>query len=142
MSILQYSSETILLVIQVLSVLFLTVLFLQSGIDKVIDKKGNLEWLNSHFAHSPFKNFVPILLFTITVFELLSGIINFVGIVFLLKDGNPIFAVFGTFLASLALIMLFLGQRIAKDYAGAQSLVSYFILTTLTLFLLAFTMQV
>ena len=142
MSILQYSSETILLVIQVLSVLFLTVLFLQSGIDKVIDKKGNLEWLNSHFAHSLFKNFVPILLFTITVFELLSGIINFVGIVFLLKDGNPIFAVFGTFLASLALIMLFLGQRIAKDYAGAQSLVSYFILTTLTLFLLAFTMQV
>ena len=48
-------------------------------------------------------------------------------------------ALYGTILASVALIMLFLGQRIAKDYVGAQSLVSYFILTILTLLVFGYT---
>ena len=134
------STESVFLIVQILSVSFLTILFLQSGIDKVVDKKGNLEWLSSHFSNSPFKNSVPLLLFTVTVVELLSGILNLIGIVYLIKDGSSTIAVFGTLLASLALIMLFLGQRIAKDYAGAQSLVSYFILTIVTLIFFGFTM--
>ena len=141
MSSLLTSTESIFFSAQILSLLFLTILFLQSGIDKVIDKKGNLEWLSSHFADSPFKNSVPFLLFVVTVVELLSGVFNLVGVFFLIKDGSLTFAILGTFLASLALIMLFLGQRIAKDYAGAQSLVSYFILTIFTLILFGFSMK-
>ena len=129
------SPQTIFLIMKILSVCFLTILFLQSGLDKVIDRKENLNWLRSHFANSPLKNNVPILLLTITIIELLSGILNLLGIVFLVYNGNTIFAISGTILASLALIMLFFGQRLAKDYVGAQSLVSYFILTLLTLFL-------
>ena len=140
MSLLINSTETVFLIIQVLAVSFLAILFLQSGLDKVMDKKGNLEWLISHFANSPFKNFVPVLFFTITVVELLSGILNLLGVVFLLLEGSLILALYGTILASLALIMLFLGQRIAKDYVGAQSLVSYFILTILTLLVFGYTM--
>ena len=140
MSFIINSSESVFLIFQILSVLFLTILFLQSGIDKVVDKKGNLEWLSSHFSNSPFKNSVPVLLFTVTVVELLSGVLNLIGVIFLIKDGSSTFALLGTMLASIALIMLFLGQRIAKDYAGAQSLVSYFILTVLTLILFGFTM--
>ena len=140
MSLLINSTETVFLIIQVLAVSFLAILFLQSGIDKVMDKKGNLEWLISHFANSPFKNFVPVLFFTITVVELLSGILNLLGVVFLLLEGSLILALYGTILASVALIMLFLGQRIAKDYVGAQSLVSYFILTILTLLVFGYTM--
>ncbi|MAD50667.1 MAG: DoxX family protein [Flavobacteriales bacterium] len=140
MSFIINSSESVFLIVQILSVLFLTILFLQSGIDKVVDKKGNLEWLSSHFSNSPFKNSVPVLLFTVTVVELLSGVLNLIGVIFLIKDGSSTFALLGTMLASIALIMLFLGQRIAKDYAGAQSLVSYFILTVLTLILFGFTM--
>ena len=104
-----------------------------------MDKKGNLEWLSSHFANSPFKNFVPVLFFTITVVELLSGILNLLGVVFLMLEGSLILALYGTILASVALIMLFFGQRIAKDYVGAQSLVSYFILTILTLLVIGYT---
>jgi hypothetical protein len=142
MSFIINSSESVFLIVQILSVLFLTILFLQSGIDKVVDKKGNLEWLSSHFSNSPFKNSVPVLLFTVTVVELLSGVLNLIGVIFLIKDGSSTFALLGTMLASIALIMLFLGQRIAKDYAGAQSLVSYFILTVLTLILFGFTMYI
>jgi hypothetical protein len=140
MSLLINSTETVFLIVQVLAVSFLAILFLQSGLDKVVDKKGNLDWLSSHFANSPFKNFVPVLFFTITVVELLSGILNLLGVVFLLLEGSLMLALYGTILASVALIMLFLGQRIAKDYVGAQSLVSYFILTILTLLVFGYTM--
>ena len=140
MSLLINSTETVFLIVQVLAVSFLSILFLQSGLDKVVDKKGNLDWLSSHFANSPFKNFVPVLFFTITVVELLSGILNLLGVVFLLLEGSLMLALYGTILASVALIMLFLGQRIAKDYVGAQSLVSYFILTILTLLVFGYTM--
>lgn len=140
MSLLINSTETVFLIVQVLAVSFLAILFLQSGLDKVVDKKGNLDWLSSHFANSPFKNFVPVLFFTITVVELLSGILNLLGVVFLLLEGSLILALYGTILASVALIMLFLGQRIAKDYVGAQSLVSYFILNILTLLVFGYTM--
>ena len=140
MSLLINSTETVFLIVQVLAVSFLAILFLQSGLDKVLDKKGNLDWLISHFANSPFKNFVPVLFYTITVVELLSGIFNLLGVLFLLLDGSLMLALYGTILASVALIMLFLGQRIAKDYIGAQSLVSYFILTILMLLVFGFTM--
>ena len=140
MSLLINSTEIVFLIIQVLAVSFLAILFLQSSLDKILDKKGNLEWLSSHFANSPFKNFVPVLFFTITIVELLSGILNLLGVIFLLFEGSLIIAFYGTILASVALIMLFLGQRIAKDYVGAQSLVSYFILTILTLLLFGYTM--
>ncbi|MFL2569417.1 MAG: DoxX family protein [Flavobacteriales bacterium] len=140
MSLLINSTETVFLIVQILAVSFLAILFLQSGLDKVVGKKENLDWLSSHFANSPFKNFVPVLFFTITVVELLSGILNFLGVVFLLLEGSLMLALYGTILASVALIMLFLGQRIAKDYVGAQSLVSYFILTILTLLVFGYTM--
>ena len=140
MSSLINSTETVFLIVQMLAVSFMAILFLQSGLDKVMNKKGNLEWLSSHFANSPFKNFVPVLFFTITVVELLSGILNLLGVIFLLFEGSLILALYGTILASVALIMLFLGQRVAKDYVGAQSLVSYFILTILTLLVLGYTM--
>ena len=140
MSLFINSSETVFFIAQILAVSFLAILFLQSGLDKVVDKRGNLEWLSSHFANSPFKNFVPVLFFTITVVELLSGILNLLGVVFLLFEGGLMLALYGTILASVALIMLFLGQRIAKDYVGAQSLVSYFILTILTLLVFGYTM--
>ena len=38
---------------QFLALVFLAILFLQSGIDKIIDFKGNLGWLQGHFAKSP-----------------------------------------------------------------------------------------
>ena len=111
----------------------MAILFIQSGLDKVIDKKANLDWLKEHFSNSGLKNFVPILLFLITIVELVAGFGCLVGIFFIIIYGKTSIALLGTLFAALALIFLFLGQRIAKDYVGAQSLVSYFILVLLTL---------
>jgi len=105
----------------------LAILFLQSGIDKVTDWKGNLGWLTGHFGNSPLKNMVPLLLGTITIFEIASGVLSAVGIVFLFTSDDATFALYGAQLSALSIIMLFFGQRIAKDYPGAASLVPYFL---------------
>lgn len=122
---------------QLLAVLFLAILFLQSGIDKIVDRKGNLAWMGEHFAQSPLNGMVPLLLSIITLTEIVAGLLCSFGAVLLLVDGSPHLALWGAQVAGLNLLMLFLGQRLAKDYAGAATLAGYFLLTLFTIFLLA-----
>ncbi len=114
---------------QILINLFLAITFVQSGLDKVIDRRGNLDWLKGHFASSPFKNVVPILLSILTLAEVSSGILCGLGIfgVFFVDLSNM--KTVGPIVCSITLCMLFLGQRMAKDYAGAASLVPYFLVS-------------
>jgi uncharacterized membrane protein YphA (DoxX/SURF4 family) len=105
---------------------FFGVLFLQSGIDKVTDRNGNLEWLTPHFANSPFKNMVPGLLTLITLLEILTGVAAAVAVVMLLVDRATLVPVVAMALACVSLVCLFAGQRLAKDYAGAATIAAYF----------------
>lgn len=113
----------------------LTVLFLQSGLDKVVDRKGNLSWLKGHFKSSPFKNIVPLLLSIVTLVEVAAGMLSLAGIGFYLFGGDLLLGRIGASLSCLSILMLFTGQRIAKDYGGAASLIPYFILSIVTLLL-------
>lgn len=113
---------------QLLVAVFIAILFLQSGIDKIIDRKGNLSWLEGHFGKSPLKNMVPLLLSVITVFEVAAGLLSAVGAGQILFSGQTDIALIGAQVSSLSLVMLFFGQRMSKDYAGAAILVPYFIL--------------
>lgn len=115
--------------------LFLAILFLQSGIDKIIDWKGNLEWLTGHFSKSIFKSQVPMMLGTMTLIENLSGLLNLIAIYFLLFENNALYAIYGLMLSALSITMLFFGQRIAKDYEGAATLVIYFTLICFGIFI-------
>lgn len=108
--------------------LFVTVLFLQSSLDKIFDWKGNMEWLTGHFSKTFLSPFVWIMLAKLTVLELATGLLNAVGIVYLVLYGSTIVIFYGASLGALTLIGLFFGQRIAKDYPGAAVLVPYFLL--------------
>jgi len=44
---------------QIFASAFLAILFLQSGIDKIVDRRGNFEWLKGHFAKSPLVELFP-----------------------------------------------------------------------------------
>lgn len=116
---------------------FFGILFIQSGLDKVFDWKGNLEWLTGHFSNSFLSGMVPMLLATLTVFELAAGAVSALGAVEALIYRSYCFAYLGTFLSAVSLVMLFFGQRVAKDYAGAGNLVPYFILAVIDLYFLA-----
>ncbi len=121
---------------EIILLLFLIIVFLQSGIDKVKDWKGNLSWLTGHFAESPFKNGVPMLLGIITVMELAAGLLSVIGLVHLILHDNTFFALYGAMVSGVTLLMLLLGQRIAKDYEGAKTIVIYLVPTVFLLFLL------
>src|SRR5438477_5816686 len=122
-------------VMQIFGSAFLAILFLQSGIDKVVDRRGNFEWLKGHFAKSPLAGIVPALLIGITVLEVAAGAMSAVGclLVILLKDSTMAF--YGAILSAAAITALFFGQRMAKEYAGAAVLVLYFLLTLVAIYL-------
>lgn len=106
----------------------LAILFLQSGVDKVVDRKGNVEWLTGHFSKSFLRSQVVPMLSVITVIELAAGALSAVGVPVFIFTGSRFPAALGAVLAVTAILMLFFGQRVAKDYAGAAALIPYFIL--------------
>jgi hypothetical protein len=122
---------------QVLSSAFLAILFLQSGIDKIVDRRGNLDWLKGHFAKSPLAGFVPAMVTIITILEMAAGLLSAIGCVWIFVRRDSTFAFYGAVVSGFAIVALFFGQRMAKDYAGAATLVPYFLLTLAAIYLLA-----
>lgn len=120
----------------ILILLFLIVTFLQSGFDKITDWKGNLDFIKGHFANSPLKNMVPLLLGTILIIEVVAGFLMLIGVYQLATSGIKEMALLGVELSAIALIFLLIGQRLAKDYAGAMTLAVYFMITVFGVFLL------
>ena len=122
------TSELIRNLPALLAALFTAILFIQSGLDKVFDWKGNLGWLTGHFEKTFVAGMVPIMLATITVMEVATGLLAAAGIVYFLVAGSLSLVFISGVLGALTLIALFFGQRIAKDYPGAAVLVPYFLL--------------
>ena len=122
---------------QILVPAFLSILFLQSGIDKVVDRRGNLDWLKGHFAKSPLAGMVPLLFGVLTLIEVSAGLLSGIGFFALLFAHNSTIAFYGAIVSSVAILCLFFGQRIAKEYAGAAILVPYFLVTLVAIYLLA-----
>jgi hypothetical protein len=124
-------------VMQILASAFLAILFLQSGIDKILDRRGNFEWLKGHFAKSPLAGIVPALLICVTILEVAAGALSGVGCVFVILSRDSTVAFYGAAISAVAVLALFFGQRMAKEYAGAAVLVPYFLLTLVAMYLLA-----
>ena len=122
---------------EILILLFLIVTFLQSGIDKLIDWRGNVGFVKEHFKNSPLKNSVPFLLGVILITEFSASILMIFGGYQLIINEVKEIALYGVELSALTLIFLLIGQRLAKDYAGAMTLAVYFIITVFGVFLLS-----
>ncbi|MBT4917890.1 MAG: DoxX family membrane protein [Flavobacteriaceae bacterium] len=122
---------------EILILLFLIVTFMQSGIDKILDWKGNIEFIKSHFKNSPLRNNVPLLLAIILTIEIAAGIFMIIGTYQIYSSGLKEIALIGVELSAIALIFLLIGQRLAKDYAGAMTLAIYFIITLFGVFLMS-----
>jgi len=115
--------------------LLVSILFIQSGLDKIFDRRGNLEWLTGHFSKTFLAPLVPILLVTITVMELAAGVLCATGIVYFLFTSSAVLIFVASVIAAVSITSLFFGQRIAKDYAGAAILIPYFILVAILMYL-------
>ena len=132
-----HSPESAAYILQVLVSAFLAILFLQSGIDKIVDRKGNRAYLEQHFAKSPLAGTVGPMFTVITILEVSAGALSGVGCVLLLLTGDSTVAYLGAVVAGINIIALFFGQRISKDYVGAAVLVPYFLLALAGIYFLA-----
>ncbi len=115
--------------------LLVAILFIQSGLDKVFDWKGNLEWLTGHFSKTFLRGTVPPMLATITLMELATGVLSGVGIIYFLIANSLDLIFYASVLGAASIVALFFGQRVAKDYAGAAVLIPYFILLIILIYL-------
>lgn len=122
--------------VEIFILVLLAIAFLQSGIDKIADWKGNLEWLKSHFSNSMIAKQVPLSLAIVLILEMISGILAIIAILSILINDNTEIAVVCAITSLITLLFLFFGQRIAKDYEGAKTIVIYFIPTLFLLYLL------
>ena len=116
---------------QIFIAIFLFIAFFQSGLDKVIDRKGNLDFLKAHFSDSPIIKIIPIMLLILTFLEIIGSLMLGYGVYYAFVNRSTLWIFYGFVVIAITIIILFAGQRIAKDYIGAADLVPYFILIML-----------
>ena len=111
----------------ILVLILLAITFIQSGYDKTMYWKDNLNWLKGHFAKTPIRNIVPALLLLILILESISGILCISGALQLIIFNNETLGLYAAVVSCITLLFLLAGQRMAKEYEGAKTIVVYFI---------------
>ena len=107
---------------------FFTIVFVQSGLDKVFDKKGNLDYLYSLLGPVFSKALIRLAFYSVTILELVSGFLCAAGLFYSFLNSSSLIGLAGLVIGSFALLILLIGQRVSKNYEGAKTLVIYFVL--------------
>ena len=111
-----------------LVLVFFLIVFIQSGLDKILDYKGNLNFFKDLLKIYFSPTLIELALISVTILELTSGILCLIGIInFVFNDSNFI-GLLGLIIGSIALLVLLFGQRVSKNYDGAKTIAIYFIL--------------
>ena len=130
MSILNFNNIEIA---QILVSIFFSIVFFQSSLDKINDREGNLKFFNHHFKGTFFQNYTSISLNFLALLEITSAFLCCFGIFYKLSYHDSIFIYYGLLMSAIVLLLLLLGQRLAKDYVGAADITIYFILCIVTI---------
>ena len=108
---------------------FFLIVFIQSGLDKLLDYKGNLSFLNSLLGGFFSSFLIAFALVFVTILELTSGILCLLGIISFFLEDSTFIGLVGLIIGSFALLVLLFGQRVSKNYDGAKTIAIYFILS-------------
>ena len=112
---------------------FFLIVFIQSGLDKVYDYKGNLSFLNTLLGGFFSSGLITLALVSVTILELSSGLLCLLGILDVVFNNSNFTGLIGLIVGSLALLILLFGQRVSKNYDGAKTIAVYFILAIIGL---------
>lgn len=119
-----------------LIVVYLTLSFAYSVIEKISQWEKSKEYYISHFKNTFLKNYVPGAIILVLILEALSIGVSVFGLYVLFDGGSVQFVLFGLVTMALTLLVLMTGQRIAQDYSGAMNITVYFILTVMGIYML------
>ena len=112
---------------------FFLIVFIQSGLDKVYDYKGNLSFLNTLLGGFFSSSLITLALVSVTILELTSGLLCLLGILDVVFNDSNLTGLTGLIVGSFALLVLLFGQRVSKNYDGAKTIAVYFILAVIGL---------
>jgi drug/metabolite transporter superfamily protein YnfA len=121
----------------ILLLAFLALTFILSCYDKIFYWKDNLAFLKDHFIKTRLKNLVALALMHLLIVELFAGILCVVGIIELWTTNGRTYGLYGAIFSCIALLMMLFGQRLAKDYDGARTIVIYYIPAVMAVLLLS-----
>ena len=117
-------------IINILLILsFFSIVFIQSGLDKVFNKKENLSFLYELLGKVFSKSLILVAFYSITLLEVASGFLCLIGVLEIIVDGSSTLGYWGLIVGALALLILLFGQRMSQNYDGAKTITIYFILT-------------
>ena len=107
---------------------FFLIVFIQSGVDKIVDYKGNLAFLKGLFKAFFSPPLITLALISVTILEIISGVLCLIGIGDFILNDSSFIGLLGLITGSFALLILLFGQRVSKNYEGAKTIAIYFIL--------------
>ena len=70
---------------------------------------------------------MPAALLTVLALEIVAGVLSIMGIAENIMSGRTIMGDYACMVSCVTLLLLLFGQRIAKDYDGARTIVIYLI---------------
>ncbi len=111
---------------QLLFLAFLLITFLTSSIDKIMDWNGNIAYFNDHFGNTFLKGKSNLMLGFLTLMEATAAILALIGIIQIYLHQSLEIGFWAAVISAKTLLLMLLGQRIAKDYAGAMTIAVYF----------------
>jgi uncharacterized membrane protein YphA (DoxX/SURF4 family) len=112
----------------IIVLIFHSIVFLQSGIDKVTNWKGNLEFTTQTLSEKFPKPMVVFALLSVLLFEAFGGLFSIISVVMnLIGIYYLIYAQIGLLMCGIALLILMLGQRLSQNYVDAKTIAIYFI---------------
>ena len=85
----------------------------QSGLDKIFNWEGELEFMTEKFSKTVLSNFSTIGLIQVTILETLSGLISLFGSIMVLFFDDESYGIIGLILAAVSFSILMAGQRIS-----------------------------
>lgn len=121
----------------VLILVFLAVTFIMSAHDKLFHWNENMAWMKPHFEKTILKNHVALATGVLVFFEVITSILCLVGIVELYINGGRMFGFYGAVCSCVTLLMMLIGQRLAKDFDGARTIAIYFVIAVMGVFWLS-----
>jgi hypothetical protein len=130
------SGDTTRWLVRLLLTLLLAILFVDAALEKFRDWQGTLGFFREHFGKTWLGPFVTPLLLVLTAMMTAAAIACVGGVVQLLLGWSPTLAWWGAALSAVTLLSLFFGQQVAKDHAGANGLIPFFLASLFALWVL------
>jgi hypothetical protein len=121
---------------EILLLLFFIITYFLSVIEKIADWKNTVIYYTNHFKNTVLYKMIPLVLVQVLIFEIAALILLCMGLYFLVTENSTFMAKIGLEISALTLLQFLLGQRLAKDYAGAMNITVYFILNSIGIYLL------